>query len=50
MLLNETFNVFFNGLSFRINMTEYIHGPLCIMANNPDLKQCSDSDSESGSL
>lgn len=34
VVLNETFNIPINDVTFRIKMTEDTHGPLCIMANN----------------
>ena len=34
VVLNETFNVLFNFVSFRIKMMEDTHGPLRILADN----------------
>lgn len=34
VVLNESFNVLINGVSFRIKMTEDSYGPLCILAKD----------------
>lgn len=47
LVLNETFNVLVNDVTFRIKMTEDTHCPLRIMAENSIQKKISSSEPES---